>query len=1047
MAIPLNDNLFVHAPKLLDAREGEWPDIATCIANVPRYIRTRGLTVKIQEGDGVVEYWWRTGIENEDLEQKIPDVALSLNPKDAVETTSGTGENITLSGIQNIQGVDGAEDLRVLLRSQSNPEENGIYLMKTGAWERASDAVDWSDFVNSYVPVADGNYRGYSYYCTVPTNGDVGVDPITYVVFNIPGDLDIENVGEGVNVYQGAEGNVHQFRSLVVDDTPELTITEFGEEVVFNIDLSDYVVPDHVKNITQTNINNWNLAYGMRHERLHSVTSSSDHTMSGNAIVGRIGASVGAPMALSASATRSFLNIEDGANNYSHPTGFSNTPAEALVGAFVISRILVNSQGHTEGVETREVTTDDIGAAEEIHNHNHDNLEGLTPDNHHNRLHQITGHLDHEMVGERIVGRILSASGQPQELTASEVRSFLNVSDGADSYNHWNLDIGGEVTNVTSGYTLEFEGTGDLAVSLEGNRVIFYTEDSGDTTYTAGDGLDLSQANEFSVDLDGNSLSVGLDGLKVTDDLFVPYNGATQEVNLGDEDLSTTGVINAGNIGVGTTAHKGVDVLAPANDDPGIRIRRHASLVNSIAAIYFKVSENDESVNTFSSFIGGRRTVSGQEIVFGTADTQSGTPSVKVRIDGDGNLRLENNFVLAESVFIGQNFVMEEGAQAGYVMTSNANGFGTWQPPSGTGGSSTFIGLSDTPGTIEDGKMLIGSGSELIWADVTSGGTVTSVDLSVPDNIFEVTSDPVTTSGELRFDLKEQEAKKVFAGPLTGEDDKPIFRRIVPPDVEMTMNRIMGNNQAAIGTGNAMSLTATQVRTMLNVASGADNYNHWKIHRTGQDDLQIGSGNVVRFVAGTYIDSITAAWNALTARYEITVNAEEQADQYSHWRLVSPGGGSFNIISERRVRFSPGTGIDSIPINWYQVDGEWALDVVINATEQTLSVDINTLSPGGNIDMSEPAAYRVSFPSSGANNLKVINMPSSKLNTSIVEITTTSSTGRTIVFQDSGNNTLPTSCWQDQAPLTYILPSRRYVVYINNFGSNASDLSINWSVH
>ena len=54
--------------------------------------------------------------------------------------------------------------------------------------------------------------------------------------------------------------------------------------------------------------------------------------------------------------------ISTGANNYIHPTGFTNQPATALTGASVISRVLVNNEGHVTGVDTRGLTAANIGA-------------------------------------------------------------------------------------------------------------------------------------------------------------------------------------------------------------------------------------------------------------------------------------------------------------------------------------------------------------------------------------------------------------------------------------------------------------------------------------------------------------------------------------------------------------------------------------------------------------------------------------------------------------------------------------------------------------
>ena len=50
-----------------------------------------------------------------------------------------TTTNITLSGIQTIGNVALNANERVLVRAQTDPSENGIYITNTGAWTRAPD--------------------------------------------------------------------------------------------------------------------------------------------------------------------------------------------------------------------------------------------------------------------------------------------------------------------------------------------------------------------------------------------------------------------------------------------------------------------------------------------------------------------------------------------------------------------------------------------------------------------------------------------------------------------------------------------------------------------------------------------------------------------------------------------------------------------------------------------------------------------------------------------------------------------------------------------
>ena len=73
------------------------------------------------------------------------------------------------------------------------------------------------------------------------------------------------------------------------------------------------------------------------------------------------------------------------------------------------------------------------------------------------------------------------------------------------------------------------------------------------------------------------------------------------------------------------------------------------------------------------------------------------------------------------------------------------------------------------------------------WVLIPSGdepsGTVTSVGLSVPTDIFSVSGSPVTSSGTLKFEKKNQNKNLVFAGPSTGNAAAPTFRALVKADL------------------------------------------------------------------------------------------------------------------------------------------------------------------------------------------------------------------------------------------------------------------------
>lgn len=93
-----------------------------------------------------------------------------------------TSNVAALSGLQNFEGLTGAEGDRILLAAQSTGSQNGIYVMSSGAWTRATDFNDSTKVVpGSLIYVADGNVSGDSIW-KLTTDGaiTVGTTSLTF---------------------------------------------------------------------------------------------------------------------------------------------------------------------------------------------------------------------------------------------------------------------------------------------------------------------------------------------------------------------------------------------------------------------------------------------------------------------------------------------------------------------------------------------------------------------------------------------------------------------------------------------------------------------------------------------------------------------------------------------------------------------------------------------------------------------------------------------------------------------------------------------------
>ena len=114
--------------------------------------------------------------------QYVDAVAQGLNTKAAVLVA--TTANITLSGEQTIDGITTSLS-RVLVKNQTLPANNGIYLSNPAAWTRAADASTWNQLISAYVFVEEGTTQADTgWVCTVDPGGTLGVTAVTWAQFS-----------------------------------------------------------------------------------------------------------------------------------------------------------------------------------------------------------------------------------------------------------------------------------------------------------------------------------------------------------------------------------------------------------------------------------------------------------------------------------------------------------------------------------------------------------------------------------------------------------------------------------------------------------------------------------------------------------------------------------------------------------------------------------------------------------------------------------------------------------------------------------------------
>lgn len=124
-----------------------------------------------------------------------------------------TTANITLSGLQTIDGVTLVADDRVLVMNQNTQSENGIYKASTGSWVREPDFDGNRDIVNgTLVYVTAGTLYSLTIWAVSSANPiTIGTTSITFIRANI----DPASVFSGTG-YVKVSGGVYQTPSATV---------------------------------------------------------------------------------------------------------------------------------------------------------------------------------------------------------------------------------------------------------------------------------------------------------------------------------------------------------------------------------------------------------------------------------------------------------------------------------------------------------------------------------------------------------------------------------------------------------------------------------------------------------------------------------------------------------------------------------------------------------------------------------------------------------------------------------------------------------------
>ena len=125
-----------------------------------------------------------TPSSNTDIANKfyVDTVAQGLGPKAACQVA--TTSNITLSGLQSLDGYTTLAGDRVLVKNQTLSQFNGIYIASTTTWTRAVDMDVWAEVPGAYTVILNGGQADQGWVCTASQTGTINVTAMPWVQFS-----------------------------------------------------------------------------------------------------------------------------------------------------------------------------------------------------------------------------------------------------------------------------------------------------------------------------------------------------------------------------------------------------------------------------------------------------------------------------------------------------------------------------------------------------------------------------------------------------------------------------------------------------------------------------------------------------------------------------------------------------------------------------------------------------------------------------------------------------------------------------------------------
>lgn len=708
--------------------------------------------------------------------QYVDNAISGFNPKQSVRAATTT--NITLSGANTVDTIVLATGNRVLVKNQTLPAQNGIYIVDTaGPWTRATDMDTWTEVPGAFIIVEEGSTLSDSgWVSTSNQGGTLESSAITWSQFTSASDISasggLQRIGNVVSIVNavtagGPFNNVSFNAQGLITSASNTAYLTGNQTIVLSGDVSGSganaittslsltgVAAGTYKSVTvdtkgriSAGTNPTTLAgYGITDAQPLNTFLSSEAALATSGIVVKNGTTA---------LTRS-IAVGSTKLSISNADGTAGNPTLDVVEA----NLTLNNIGGTLGVAKGGTNLTAIGTANQV--------LGVNT--------TATG-LEYKTVA---AGSGITVTPTAGVLTIASINSGTVTSVGISGSTGLTVGSSPITTSGTISLTLSAELQG-----LSGLASLGFVARTAAGTYasrsvTSGNATiaitnPLGTAGNLNVDLS----TTGTAGTykSVTTDVYGRVTAGTNPSTLAGYGI--TDAVNTSALG----APSGVATL-----DAGGKLSSSQIPASAITDTFVVASQAAQTALT----------------------VEVGDVAVRTDLNKSFILKTLPGSVFAnwQELLTPTDAVLSVNGQTGIVNVGTVTSVGITQPAAGitvagspitTSGNMTLVlandlaaveGLSTVGLAVRTAAdtwttrtLVAGAGVTLTNANGVAGNItiaasgVTSVGLTLP-SIFTVSGSPVTTAGTLSASLNTQAVNTVLAGPTIGSPAVPTFRTL-----------------------------------------------------------------------------------------------------------------------------------------------------------------------------------------------------------------------------------------------------------------------------